>query len=312
MHNNPAITDATRLYEATLEEVDTQALTPVDVLQVSLPCTGHSNSGKAKRKLTCAEAHPTDALAVYGLLRILEAVQPSVVVSENVKQAMDSASYQIVRAYLLAQGYDISERVLTGEDAGTIEHRDRWWFVAVSSGLDGAAFDLDTLQPEPARYRTLGELMEPVAANDEAWKSFAYLDAKAVRDAAAGKGFARQFVDDTSTKIGTIGRGYSKVRSTEAHIRRADGLQRLLTPVEHARAKGIPEQLVADTNATVAHEVLGQSILWPHALSIGRAIGHHLLGMFTGDAFRQEVPAPENASPTPAEPIFGAQACFAW
>ena len=46
--------------------------------------------------------------------------------------------------------------------------------------------------------------------------------------------------------------------------------------MEHARAKGIPERLVANTSATLAHEVLGQSILWPHALSIGRAIANHL------------------------------------
>lgn len=274
--NNPALTERTRLYEASLEEVETAALTPVDILQVSLPCTGHSNSGKAKRKLRAAEEHPTDALAVYGLLRILEAVQPSIVVSENVAQAAGSASYAIIRAYLLAQGYNITERVLTGDDAGTIEHRDRYWLCAISSGLDAAEFDLDAIQPEPRRYATLGDLMEPVSADDPAWKDFAYLDTKAERDAAAGKGFARQFVDATSTRVGTIGRGYAKARSTEPFICRADGKQRLLTPVEHARAKGIPERLVANTSATLAHEVLGQSILWPHALSIGRAIANHL------------------------------------
>lgn len=274
--NNPAVTDRTRLYEASLEEVETVALTPVDILQVSLPCTGHSNSGKAKRKLKAAEEHPTDALAVYGLLRILEAVQPSIVVSENVTQAANSASYAIIRAYLLAQGYNVTERILTGDDAGTIEHRDRYWLCAISSGLDAAGFDLDALVPEPPQYATLGDLMEPVPADDQAWKDFAYLDSKAERDAAAGKGFARQLVDASSMKVGTIGRGYAKARSTEPFICRADGKQRLLTPVEHARAKGIPEQLVANTTATLAHEVLGQSILWPHALAIGRAIATHL------------------------------------
>lgn len=278
LDNNPAITAETRLYEASLEEIDLEALTPVDCIQVSLPCTGHSLSGKSKRKISCAEDHPTDALAVFGLLRILEAVQPSIVISENVPQAMDSASYAIVRAYLLAQGYDITERVLNGSDAGTVENRERWWFAAISSGLNTADFDLDALAPEPQKYASLGELMEPVADDDQAWKDFAYLEAKAKRDKAAGKGFARQLVDADSTRIGTVGRGYAKVRSTEPHIVRADGKQRLLTPVEHARAKGIPEQLVTDVSATMAHEILGQSILFGHALSIGRALGHLLMG----------------------------------
>lgn len=293
--NNPAITDKTRLYEASLEEVETSALTPVDILQVSLPCTGHSNSGKAKRKLSAAEEHPTDALAVYGLLRILEAVQPSIVVSENVTQAANSASYAIIRAYLLAQGYNITERVLTGEDAGTVEHRDRYWLCAISAGLDAAGFDLDVIQPEPQQHATLGEIMESVPAGDPAWKDFAYLAAKAERDAAAGKGFARQLVDASSTKVGTIGRGYAKARSTEPFICRADGKQRLLTPVEHARAKGIPEGLVANTSSTLAHEVLGQSILFPHARAIGRAIAEHLRGLAGGLAPDPRVIEPASA-----------------
>lgn len=315
--NNPSITGETRLYEASLEEVDTAALTPVDLLQVSLPCTGHSNSGKAKRKLRAAEEHPTDALAVYGLLRILEAVQPTIVVSENVAQAADSASYAIIRAYLLAQGYDISERVLTGDDSNTIEHRNRWWFVAVSAGLNANEFDLDALTPEPRQYATLGEAMEPIAADDPMWKDYAYLDAKAVRDAAAGKGFARQFVDASSTKIGTVGRGYAKARSTEAFIRREDGKQRLLTPVEHARAKGIPETLVADTSGTLAHEILGQSILWPHAVAIGRAIGQHLrrAGDGLAETMRELIPA-QAIDEAPARQAEAEQAtgqlCLAW
>lgn len=278
--NNPAITDATRLYEATLEEVDLCALTPVDVLQVSLPCTGHSLSGKAKRNLKCAEDHPTDALAVYGLLRILEAVNPSVVVSENVKQAANSASYAIVRAYLLAQGYNITEAVIDGEDAGTIENRERWWLVATSAGLDAGTLDLADLPRQPRRYATLGEVMEPLASEDPAWKDYAYLDAKAARDKADGKGFARQFVDAASTTLGTIGKGYQKARSTEPFIKGADGKQRLLTPVEHARVKGIPESLVDGTPATLAHEILGQSILFPHAKAIAQLVGRHLLRAF--------------------------------
>ena len=273
--NNPAITPETRLYEASLEEVDTAALTGTDLLQVSLGCTGHSVAGKAKRALNQAEDHPTDALAVYGLMRILEAVNPSVVVSENVKQARDSASYALVRAYLHEQGYVIFEDILDSRQAGSLEHRERWWMVALSRGFaDG--FTMDNVPTQPRTFATLGDAMDAIGHDDTRWKAYEYLEAKAIRDAAAGKGFKRQLVDADATRIGTLTRGYAKARSTDPFIVRADGMQRLLTPAEHARAKSIPEQLIEGASDTLAHEVLGQSILYGHAKGIGQALGIHL------------------------------------
>jgi len=280
--NNPAAMQ-TVLYEAALEEVDGALMQPVDIVQVSLPCTGHSASGKAKRGLRRAEDHPTDALAVFGLIRILDAVQPSVVVSENVTQARDSATYHLLQTYLREQGYVIADCVLDGEHAGTIEQRDRWWFVAISRGFaDG--FTLDALPQAPRRYGRLGDALEPIADDDPAWTRHDYLDSKAVKDRQAGKGFARQLVGPDAVAVGTIGRGYAKRRSTEPFLVRGDGLERLLTPVEHARVKGVPEALVRDLSATLAHEVLGQSILYPHASMLAERIGRHLREVVGGRA----------------------------
>lgn len=276
--NNPAITPETRLYEASLEEVETAALSGTDLMQVSLPCTGHSLSGKAKRGLNQPEDHPTDALATVGLIRILEAVNPSVVASENVTQARESASYALIRAYLHEQGYVIFEDFLDSRQAGTIEDRQRWWMVAISRGL-AEGFTMDNVPAQPRTFATLGEALDAIEHDDTRWKAFEYLETKAIRDAAAGKGFKRQLVNEDSTQVGTIGRGYSKARSTEPFIVREDGMQRLLTPAEHARVKGIPERLVDGASDTVAHEVLGQSILYGHAKGIGQALGGHLQGV---------------------------------
>lgn len=273
--NNPAITSETRLYEASLEELDVKALSSADVLQVSLPCTGHGRSGRAKRQLTVAEEHPTDALAVYGLLRILEAVNPSIVVSENVELARDSASYMLVRAYLQEQGYVISEAILDARQAGTIEDRRRWWFCAISRGL-AEGYSMADLPPQPRLYATLGDALEAISDDDSRWRSYGYLAEKAARDAAAGKGFKRQLVVPESDQIPTLRRLYWKGGTTDPFLDREDGKQRLLTPVEHARVKGIPEQLVDGACATLAHEALGQSILYGHAVGIGQSLGAHL------------------------------------
>lgn len=272
--NNPALVN-TRLFEASLEELEATFVTPVDVMQVSLPCTGHSVAGKAKRKIEHAEQHPTDALAVYGALKLIEASQPSVVVMENVAQAATSATYALIRAYLQEQAYAIAETVLDGQHAGTLEHRSRHWLVAISRGF-AKGFDLEALPPRPRQHQRLGEVLEALPADAPAWKAYEYLDAKAERDAADGKGFARQLVTPDSEKVGTIGRGYAKQRSTEPFLVREDGLQRILTPTEHARVKGIPEELVRDLSQVLAHEILGQSILFPHAQALAAHIGAHL------------------------------------
>lgn len=295
--NNPVVT-AARLFEASLEELDPDYIAPVDVVQVSLPCTGHSVAGKAKRKIEHAEQHPTDALAVYGALKLLEAAQPSVVIAENVVQAQTSATYALIRAYLQEQGYAIAERVLTGEDAGTLEHRDRHWLVAISRGF-AEGFSLEHLPKQPRQHQRLGDVLEALPEDASNWKAFGYLEAKAERDAADGKGFARQLVTPDAERVGTIGRGYSKARSTEPFLVREDGLQRLLTPVEHARVKGIPEQLVADLSQVLAHEILGQSILFPHAHALAAHIGTHLQRCVgVQSTIKSERPTAARAAPT--------------
>lgn len=275
LDNNIAVATA-RFFEASLEELAPAVISPVSICQFSLPCTGHSPSGKAKRKLVHAEEHPTDALAVYGCLRLLEAANPAVVISENVVPAADSATYALVRAYLQAQGYVLFEKVMDETDAGSLEARRRWWLVGVTRGY-AEGFSLDSLPARPRKYATLGEVLEDVADDDPMWAANTYLADKAERDKSAGKGFVRQFVGPDSTSVGTIGRGYAKKRSTEPFIKRADGMERLLTLKEHARVKGFPEALVANLSATLGHEIAGQSILYHHATALLEKVGTHLL-----------------------------------
>lgn len=274
--NNPSLRHATTLVEASLEDVEPHLLPKVDALSISLPCTLHSKAGKAKRHLKNAEEHPTDALALVGAWRIIEAVNPTIIVSENVTEAENSASYIMLTAYLEDRGYRVFRRVMNEKDAGTLERRSRYWFVAISTGLaDG--FSIDDLKPFARMHATLGEVLD--VTPEAEWRKHEYLDAKELRDRAAGKGFTRQLVTAASEYVGCVGRAYGKRRSTEPFLTRADGLERLLTPSEHARVKGIPEFLVAGASSTVAHEILGQSILMPHAIALGSAIAKHLLGV---------------------------------
>jgi DNA (cytosine-5)-methyltransferase 1 len=258
MRNNPAVTSATRVLNSPLEMIELDWYNSVNICQFSLPCTGHSKSGKTKNKIAIAEQHPTDAVGVYGYLKALDTINAAVYLSENVPEAKDSASYVLIKATLQALGYNIFETILNNEQSGSIENRERYWFVAVSKGLRLAA---ETAIPcYPRAHQRLGEIMEPIAADDKMWSENTYLKEKAKLDAKKGNGFTRQLVNEDTTQVGTINRYYNKRQSTPPMVSREDGMERLLTPVEHARAKQCNEALVADTPMTIAHEGLGQGI----------------------------------------------------
>lgn len=255
--NNYAITDETTALIGRAEEIETRYFKTVDILSFSMPCSGFSVAGKAKHGKS-AEEHE-GAAALFGTLSAIRASNAAVLISENVPTAMTSPAYTLLKTELTRLGYDVFERIMDSADTGTVENRKRYWFVAISRGLsEGFAFTLmhpEALQPR----RPISEYLEDNIP-ESAWSDHTYLKEKAERDSADGKGFTRQLLTGEETSCGTIGRHYNKRRSTEPFVVRGDGKERLFTPVEHARMKSVPECLVEGISATVAHEILGQSV----------------------------------------------------
>ena len=253
-------------------------LEEVDVLEAGIPCQGASLSGRAKNAIAKSEDHPDVGHLIAAFIAILARVNPAVLVFENVPPYQGSASAAILRTTLRERGYEVLEMLLDGENFNALEHRKRYCLVAVSKGLQVAQIDLQ--MPE-TQTRKLGEILDQVPDESDAWKEVPYLHAKQVRDEASGKGFAMQIVDAQSPRVGTIGKGYAKWRSTEPLVR---GNQthptklRLLTPAEHAAVKGIPAVLVEGLPATTAHELLGQSVLYEPFRALGKAIASALSG----------------------------------
>jgi DNA (cytosine-5)-methyltransferase 1 len=304
--NGSAIDDRTKLFEATLEELEPELLDPVSILQASLPCTGHSPAGKAKNKIAHAESHQTDATSVFGLIRVIEQVCPSVVVSENVIPARNSATYILIKSMLELLDYVIHEIDLGPEQSGAVESRRRYWFVAVSKGL--GELDLTTIPSFAKRYQQIGDLLEDVADDDPRWSENQYLKDKQARDKAAGKGFAqRQLLTPEDTKMGTAGRGYQKRRSAEPFLINGTGKERLFTPIELCRAHGAPEGLIHDTVDGVAYEVLGQGIDWNQAVGLGQVIARDLCRGVQREASDIDTAAAMRDEPEVSEPESGEQ-----
>lgn len=246
----------------------------MDYLLAGLPCTGASLSGRAKGKLKFAEEHEAAGAMFFSFLEFVKALNPAVVIGENVPAYADTASMAVIRSVLGSLGYDVQERVLNGNEFGALENRNRLCFVAISKGLEG--FDLERVKPLRTKPKQISDILEPFEVIDEnRWKTFSYLEEKAKRDKASGKGFRRQVLQGDEGHCGTIGRGYSKARSTEPFLAHPfdSTLSRLFTPLEHARAKDVPSSVIEGLPDTRAHEVLGQGVCYGPFEALGREMG---------------------------------------
>lgn len=274
LRNNPDLWRRDSIViESPIQAVDLSKNPPqADVLVGGIPCTGASKSGRSKNKLAFAESHESAGAMFFSFLQFAKALNPAVVLIENVPEYQNTASIEVIRSVLSSLGYTIQERILNGNEFGALERRKRLCVLALSRGIEGV--DLDRIAPVRAKERCIKDILEPLPLDSSRWKSFDYLAAKETRDKAAQKGFSRQLLAGDEQSCGTIGQGYAKCRSTEPFIRHPEQpeLSRLFTPAEHCRLKAIPEEVIDGLSDTVAHQVLGQSVVFPAF----EALGYHL------------------------------------
>lgn len=282
LSNNPELwDDASLIINGGIQTVDMSKTTDVqcDVLFAGLPCTGASKAGRSKNGITMAEEHDAAGALFFYFLQFVQRLNPAVVVIENVVEYQNTASMTVIRSVMGSLGYNLSERVMNGNTFGALENRNRLCVVATSAGLD--AVDLDKVMPLVTKPATLDAVLEQVALDDPMWKSYDYLADKEQRDIAQGKGFRRQLLDRSAESCGVIGAGYAKIRSTEPQLVHPENpqLTRIFTPAEHAAVKGIPAGVVANLSATRAHEILGQSVIFPLFEAVAKHIGETLRAM---------------------------------
>lgn len=276
LRNNPELwSEDSCVIESPIEAVDlSRKPVQADFVIGGIPCTGASKAGRSKNKLEFAESHEAAGAMFFNFLQFVSLVNPACVLIENVPDYAHTASMEVIRSVLSSLGYVLQERILDGNEFGVLEKRKRLCAVAISKGLEGL-FDLNEVMPIREPESCLNDVLEPLPSNSDRWKSFDYLAEKAIKDKQAGKGFARQLLTGDESFCGTIGRDYAKCRSTEPFIVHPEdkSLSRVLTPIEHARVKGIPESVIQGLSDTVAHQVLGQSIVFPAFEAVAMHLG---------------------------------------
>jgi len=248
-------------------------LPKIDILEMGLPCSGASKAGASKRGLSKMEDHPEVGHLVFSALAILNKTQPSVVLLENVPEYASSASAMILRHQLRDMGYTTHEAILSGKDFGCLENRVRWCMVAATNGLD---FDFQGVVPTVTIVKELGEFIDDsIKPDDPRYRAVQYLKDKEERDAAKGNSFAMQTMTERSTSIPTLRKGYQKGGSTDPRLLHPtdQSLSRLLTSKEHAKIKGVPEQIIDGLSESTAHQLLGQGIVYAPFESVGHKIG---------------------------------------
>lgn len=280
LRNNPEIWGADAVAVCSdIRDVELARNAPAcDLLIAGIPCTGASRSGRTKNKLAFAEDHDEAGALFVDYLAAVRAFNPALLIGENVPEYQSTASMSAIRSTLASLGYRLHEFVLDGADFGALEKRRRFVFVALCGALP-QSFDASLIQSVAGSGKRIADILEDVPEDAEAWKAYDYLAAKEARDKAAKKGFARQLLTADATGCGTIGRHYAKARSTEPFLIHPTNpsLSRLFTPVEHARLKGIPPEVIEGEAATVAHEILGQSVIYPQFESVAFALGASLM-----------------------------------
>ncbi len=247
----------------------------VEILEAGIPCSGASRAGAAKRGLTRMEDHPQVGHLIGAALQVIAALQPAILVVENVETYRNTASASILRAWLRDAGYAVAETVLNARDFGSLEARVRWFLVAHPPELP---LDLTEMVPVDTARHCLGDLLEPVDPKDERYRRVDYLKEKQERDADNGKHFSMQLLTPASTLVPVLRKGYHKGGSTDPRLLHPTDPERsrLLTAAEHARIKGISPDLVDGVPETTAHQVCGQSVDVRPVQAIGRRIAQAL------------------------------------
>lgn len=282
MHANPAwdketISVAMPIQQLAFGDRYTLSRLPkVSLLDFGLPCTAASVAGRAKKHLAKPEDDPKAGHLVAAAIALIAHLNPVGFISENVTPWFNTASAAMFRTQMVELGYEIHEHVIQG-DAYALEGRERTVWIGLTRGIE---LDVSSIFAPPRSVQFLGDVLEDVPLDSPMWKPMTYLKEKEVRDAAAGKGFRMAIVDAQAESVGTVGRGYARVRSTEPKIQHPSdpGLLRQLTVGEHAAVKGVPSCLYAgDAGATRVHEWLGQSVIWPAFKHMGQIVAAALL-----------------------------------
>lgn len=236
-------------------------------LHVSVQCDDFSAAKAKSLRARHVEDLDTTRDLTYDALRMVEALEPAVVMVENVPGYESAPEGELLAIKLRRWGYHVSAGVFDARDFGGPTSRKRFYLVA--SVFPGFRF------PEP-----------PCPPRVDLWETIVADELSRCRDvthtSTVQKGIAEgriRLIEPGATHAPTVMRSQSRgVLKDMVALRTADG--RILCPTERIlrRLNGLPERFSLDAvGAEIATEQIGQSIDWSLHHAIASAVRDHLM-----------------------------------
>ena len=204
------------LIQADIRALEVSDLPPFDILIGGIPCTSHSNLGRAKKGLAGKPELGDTGDLFIPVLSMVRDRMPAAIVFENVPSFGTSLAGQLVSTHLERLGYHVFTTILKPNDEwNEIEDRKRWLLVATLErpfelrvpGISNISPVSDFLDPpdpirDEADARQIGRTIKGLRAHNE-------------RQRARGHGFGFTVLDGTEMRIPITPRAIT--RSTLSH-----------------------------------------------------------------------------------------------
>lgn len=255
------------MFNASIEDVPLDALPPVELLTLGIPCEPYSTARQLDRKTGAKrdrslppEAHPLADLSLWSCL-VIHKLNPATIVIEEAPAYLTSGAGFLMQSFLKRCGYTVEARVIDPRQYGEITGRIRSVIVAHS----GSNFRW----PEPVTTtRTFGEIRDDESALEDKYftpETKSWLTNHWSNQAAKGNGFTSAQLDDQSTSVPCISKRYMAGQGTGAVVKHRERNQtwRWLTLNEIRKLHSVPESyyLGEDQSVTRAGEVIGQGVI---------------------------------------------------
>lgn len=254
-----------------------------DVMIIGYCCQGLSQQQSSVRNKDLK--HKVSGVLFVPLLEAISRSNPAFIVLENSDKMLGSDTDDIMTQVLTRTGYDYTYQILSGQNFGDFEKRNRLAKVFYSKGLN--PLDLKELVSNVPNKRVVSDLLEPIDDNAKEWKEFNYLK---VKNSEKSHSHAFISVDGASTKLPTFLASYGKMQADSAFLPHPSNpkLHRIFRAAEHCNVRNITGKLkegivsIADgthhlqagrTNARKAQSLLGNSVSPTPWYDLGEFLG---------------------------------------
>ncbi len=260
------------LFQTDIRSLHTSELPEFDVLIGGIPCTSHSNLGRAKKSLAGKPERGDTGDLFLTVLTYMSERMPAAAVFENVPAFGSSLAGELFVSHLKRLGYHVSITILEPHrDWAEIEDRCRWVLVATldrpfalkAPGKPSTAPLSAYLDPpDPERDRADAERIAVTIAG---------LRRHNARHQVAGHGFAFTVVNGEELRLPVVPKSYHKI-NTGPFVQTNFG-PRLLRQSEVERIHGCE---LHTRHYSTAVQILGQGVQTRIFQRIFQQLGEHL------------------------------------